>query len=378
MTDDITEQKNEQTQEADNTKEQETVENSGNDIQEKIKISDLMENHGVTVEDFQAVYEKNPEIIYALGGGETCKKLANSADRVVTKRRRGIPLTGHCLPGVRNIYSQASIDSLSCDIAREAMIKSRMPYQKTNGGGNGYIALEASGDYLTIKIENKAYNKPKNSPENKEMNDIVKDVNPGITVTVDSISDRMVRAKTGNNVGGTYGHIAVKRNDGCWGCDFKQETINFARYGEYARICIPKDAEISSEYANMLIEEANERSHDSHIRYSTENLNFKIPDIKDMIPAEVMINWRNNALNSDAKLQQILQLKDISSNETKTNPQQEQMTPEAKNTAKPEPQPEKVTKVKKQKEKPAEEKNTSKQPPTSQIIPSIMRFIKTR
>lgn len=234
-----------------------TVKQVANDTQERIKISDLMEKNGVTAEDFQAVYEKNPEIINDLGGGETCKKLARSADKVVTKYKGGLPLTGKCLPGVREIYNRERVDSLACDEARKALLESRKPFQKTNGGGNGYVALEASGDYIIIKIENKAYNKPKNGTENKEMNDMIKKVKPGITVTLDPIDDSTLRAKNGN--GGKYGHIAVKRNDGYWGCDFKQQTINFSRYGEYWRICTPKDAEISSKYAQMLIETANER-----------------------------------------------------------------------------------------------------------------------
>lgn len=224
-----------------------------------VKISELMQNYGITAEDFQAVYKDNPEIINALGGGKTCKKLAKSADRVITEYRNGKPVTGKCLPGVRDIYDKAGVDSLNNQTSRNAIIRSRFSYQKNNGGGNGYVGLEASGDYFTIKVKNEAYGKTKNGPEDKKMNELLQDIQPGITITVDSIENNSDRQKAGNTNGGKYGHIAVKRNDGNWGCDFNQNSINFDRYGKYARICVPKDAEISSEYAQMLIEYAQER-----------------------------------------------------------------------------------------------------------------------
>ena len=224
-----------------------------------MSVHELMEKYGVTAEDFQAVCEENPQLITCVGGGKTCEELAKSADRVQTKYQNGQPITGKCLPGVRSIYSQCKNDSLSCKAAQEAIVRSRLPYQSTNGGGNGFVALEASGNYITLAIENKAYGTPKNSAENAEMNRFVKGVQPGITLTVDSIEDPAMRQKCGNNNGGKYGHIAVKRHDNCWGCDFKQDTINFSRYGRYARVCVPTDAIVSGKYTQKLIERAQNR-----------------------------------------------------------------------------------------------------------------------
>lgn len=247
--------------------------------QQKTTITDLIDKNGVKPEDFQAVCDEHPELIYAIGGGNTCSALANAADDVVTRyvRKKGkmVASTGGCLPGTRRIYANASKDynipdSLNNEDSRRAIVESRLPYQKNNGGGNGYVALEASGDYITVSIENTAYGKQKNDPMNHEMNEKVRNIQPGITITIDSIEDVQTRKLLGNTAGGIYGHIAVKRNDGNWGCDFNQHSINFARYGKYARICIPKDAEISEEYAQLLIEQAQKRQEQENNNQKTD------------------------------------------------------------------------------------------------------------
>lgn len=236
-----------------------TEEKSTEDAQAKYSIQELMAEYNVLPDDFQTLCNKDPEIIKAIGGGKSCENLANAADKVRTKYNRGIAVTGYCLPGVRNIYNKCQNDSLSCQPAQTAIVASRLPYQKTNGGGNGYVALEASGNYVVFAIENKAYGKQRRGPEEQAMNDMVQQVQPGITLTVDSIENTQMRIKTGNTNGGKYGHIAVKRHDGNWGCDFNQKSINFTRYGKYTRICVPKDAYVSEEYAQKLIETAKER-----------------------------------------------------------------------------------------------------------------------
>ena len=226
-------------------------------IKGDLSISDLMKKYHVTADDLQAICDKIPEAIGEIGGGGTCKKLARAADKVRTKYGSdGKPKTGDCVIGTRRIYNNAGISSLSCKQAWDAMAEARKSYQNTNGGCNGYKALDASGDTISIAIKNTAYGKKRDSKEDLEMNEFFNLVQPGVTISVDSIEDPKVRAKQGNTKGGKYGHIAVKRSDGNWGCDFNQKDINFARYGEYAHISFPKDAKVPAELAKLLVAQA--------------------------------------------------------------------------------------------------------------------------
>ena len=222
---------------------------------------------GVKAEDFQAVFDKNPDLLGQIGGGPTCAKLAKAADKVVTKyRANGQAITGNCKLGVDTIHSRADLptDSLHTAPSLQAIEYDRMlhSYQgKARGGCNVDEGLLASGDYIIVDVENTAYLKNKNGPENKEMNQLFLTCQPGVTMTVDAVDDRSTaQAKT---AGGKYGHTAVKtsktsRNP--WACDFAQNDINFARYGKTAHVCFPKDAEASAEYAKMLIEQTQERT----------------------------------------------------------------------------------------------------------------------
>ncbi len=239
----------------------------------KVSVNDLLAA-GVTQEDIQAVFGNNPEMLSQIGGGPTCRALAASANDVETRYKKNPKTgkteaqTGRCKAGVDDIYTNARrkydlpSDSIHTKEALRAMDQDRRahPYQKESRGGcNVDEGLLASGDYIEIKVKNTAYLKPGSSRENREMNDLISGVQPGITISVDSIEDR--KKKQAGTAGGTYGHTAVKRSKGKdWSCDFEQGSINFSRYGEYIHVCVPKDAEIPEEYAKLLIAQAQERT----------------------------------------------------------------------------------------------------------------------
>ena len=229
--------------------------------QDKVNIDVLMAEAGVTKEDFQAVCDEHPEIIQNIGGGPTCQKLAGSADKVRNSYGADGKLkTGSCLSGVNNIYNNCKVDSLTNKDAYKYKVETLQPYQRgVPGGCCGYEVLEKSGDFISLSVKNSAYGYNSSIRSNEEMNDLFKKVQPGVTVTVDDIRDSSVRGKLGNTAGGKYGHIAVKRNNSQFACDFVQNKISFSRYGEYAHACFPKDAQISQEYAEMVIAKAQER-----------------------------------------------------------------------------------------------------------------------
>ncbi len=219
---------------------------------------------GVKPEDFQALLNEKPEFLGNIGGGPTCEALTKSANNVKTEYVNGKAKTGNCKAGVDTIHINAGlkIDSLHTSVATQAMEQDRIEHsyqKKSKGGGNVDEGLLASGNYIVLNVENKAYLKSKNSPENKEMNKLFLTCRDGVTMSVDSIEDRTI--PQANTAGGTYGHTAVRKSRGNpWGCDFDQEEINFARYGKTAHACFPKDAEVSEAYAKMLIEKAQERT----------------------------------------------------------------------------------------------------------------------
>ena len=228
---------------------------------ERVSINDLLQRTGVKPEDFQAVCNEHPEIIQNIGGGPTCARLAASSDNVRSRYVNGKVVTGSCLRGVDNIYAQCRNDSLSCREAQIAKQNYKRSYQSANGGTCGYAALEGS-----VAIRNDAYGTTdRKSPEYARMNNLFRGVQPGVTVTIDSIDDTNMRKRLGDTAGGKYGHIAVKRNDGNFACDFVQKDFNFCRYGEYAHACFPKDATISREYAEMVIARAQIRAADGNV-----------------------------------------------------------------------------------------------------------------
>ena len=227
---------------------------------------------GVTPEDFQAVFEQNQGLLGAIGGGPTCTKLAQAADKVVTKYKRDsktgkmVPDVGNCKTGVDNIHSSANLptDSIHSEPSLAAMEQDRKEhtYQGgSKGGCNVDEGLLASGDYIVIDVPNTAYLKQYKGPEWKEMNELFLTCQPGVTMSIDAVDDR--GTSQAQTAGGKYGHTAVRRSknsDHKWGCDFAQDDINFSRYGRTAHACYPKDAEVSEEYAKLLIEHAQQRT----------------------------------------------------------------------------------------------------------------------
>jgi hypothetical protein len=57
----------------------------GGEAKDKVTITSLMEQAGVTSADFQAVCNEHPELLGEIGGGKTCEALAKAADQVVTQ-----------------------------------------------------------------------------------------------------------------------------------------------------------------------------------------------------------------------------------------------------------------------------------------------------
>ncbi len=222
-----------------------------------INIKELYDDFGVTDEDLQKLYDENPEILKQIGGGPTCEEWAKQADKVETKYdENNKAITGGCLAGVQNIANMASMgDTLS--VAN--LEKYRKDYQgNSNGGCATHLALDASGDFMSIKIKNEAYGLGYDG-KNSLMDNIVGQLQPGVIISCDSIEDEKMRDKMGNTLGGRYGHVAVKRNDGCLACDFKQTDVNFGRYGEFIYVSYPKDAQMNRYYAKKLVEIASER-----------------------------------------------------------------------------------------------------------------------
>ena len=229
----------------------------GGKAKDKVSIDDLLAA-GVTEQDIQALYEKDHSLLGAIGGGTTCQRLTASANKKKSTSQ------GNCKTGVDEIHRRAGLetDSLHTVQAQRAiqLDKIQHPAQGNSGGGcNVDEGLLASGDYVEIKVKNTAYLKTKGGKEDREMNELFNTCQPGITMTVDSVPDRTT--KQAQTQGGIYGHTAVKRSVGePWACDFRQKSINFARYGEYAHACFPKDAEVPAEYAKLLIKQAQERT----------------------------------------------------------------------------------------------------------------------
>lgn len=246
----------------------------GGEAKDKVTITSLMKQAGVKSADFQAVCNEHPELLGEIGGGKTCEALAKAADQVVTRYGpNGKAKVGMCKSGVDAIHANAArryglpTDSLHSQKSQEAIVQYRRerPYQgKSNGGCNLYAGLENSGDYVTVAVKNTAYlaTGANTTAKNKEMNDLFIRCQPGVTMTIDDVGNR--RSSQAQTAGGKWGHTAVranktKRQGRPWACDFEQDEFNFARYGEYAHACFPKDACVSEEYAKMIIAKAQER-----------------------------------------------------------------------------------------------------------------------
>lgn len=235
--------------------------------QEQVTIETLMRQAGVTAEDIQVVANTHPEIISRIGGGRTCERLADEASR------RGGRALGQCGGGTRRIYEAAGCanDSINSPAARYARDQYRRNYPfKGNdpGADSFYIGLEASGNYVSIDIENHAYRKARGGQEDREMNEYLRTVQPGVTVSFDCVFERDI--SQAGTAGGKWGHVAVKRNDGKFQCDGTQSSINCARYGPQIHVSFPKDASIPREYALLLIQQQQERTSDPNSQYPAD------------------------------------------------------------------------------------------------------------
>jgi len=266
---------------------------------DKVSVQDLLDKAGVTSEDFQAVCDQHPELIQHIGGGATCGVLGTVATTVkneytTDKNGKKKVKAGRCHSGVIEIHRKANnivergknpdtkgamTDSLFTQEAKQAgeTYRKERPYQGGSNGGCSEVAMfKASDDYVTVAVPNKAYGKYKGCKESQELNSLFYGVQPGVTITVDSIEDNAMRKRQGNTNGGKWGHCAVKRKDGRFACDFVQTSIDFSRYGEYAHACFPKDASVPKEYAQMLIEQAQKRMGGIEQTQIVENTQTKV------------------------------------------------------------------------------------------------------
>lgn len=235
--------------------------------QDRVTIETLMKRCGVTAEDMQVVANEHPEIISQIGGGSTCQRLADEASR------RGGRALGQCGGGTRRIYEAAGCanDSINSPAARYARDQYRQNYPfkgRDPGADSFYIGLEASGNYVSIDVENRAYRGTKGGHEDCQMNGYLRTVQPGVTVSFDCVFDRGI--SQAGTAGGKWGHVAVKRNDGKFQCDGTQQSINCARYGPQIHVSFPKNASIPREYALLLIQQQQERTSDPNSQYPAD------------------------------------------------------------------------------------------------------------
>ena len=215
---------------------------------------------GVTPEDFQAVMDADPELAHNIGGGPTCKKnLANINVGLDPNAKSS------CLKSCQKIIPDSLGRTSFNDIAYNEYRNDRTWQGSINGGCAAYTVLDHSGDYISVGMKNKAYKKTKNSKEDKEMNEYVRQVRPGCVVSWDCIDDTETRLALGNTNGGKWGHVCVMgpvlpdgKSEGY--SYLRQKTFNNPRYGEELHISFPKDAEVSEEYAKLLIEHAQQRT----------------------------------------------------------------------------------------------------------------------
>ncbi|MBR2136519.1 MAG: hypothetical protein IJ852_00970 [Alphaproteobacteria bacterium] len=250
--------------------------------QEQVTIETLMRQAGVTAEDIQVVANAHPEIISQIGGGKTCEEAARSASS------RGGVARGQCGSGTRKVLVGArgmSCDSIQSNVAQNARAEySRsLGFQKGQAGGDSvYIGLEATGNYISIDIENEAYGKTTtyNGPLDRSMWTTVSKISPGAVLSFDPIFDPVWRQqaaaghKTYGNTpwtaGAIWGHAGVMTNDEDVQCDGRQKRIPFSRYGPQIHVSYPKDAFVPKEYALLCIQQAQERANDPNYEYPAD------------------------------------------------------------------------------------------------------------
>lgn len=218
-----------------------------------VSIQTLLDR-GITPDMFQSLCDENPQMIQCIGGGPTCDSLARAADQKASTAGR---MEGKCLAGVKDIYQRAQVDSLQYGNSATNLYRQQRSYQGTsNGGSSGYVALENSGDFISVSIPNQAYgtSNRRYTDQDNNMNGLVSGLRPGVTITIDDILDQNMRQTKGDTPGGRWGHIAVSTSrDGEFCCDGRQQSFNFPRYGENVHICFPKDACVDKNIAMQLI-----------------------------------------------------------------------------------------------------------------------------
>lgn len=232
----------------------------GAHMAEDVSIADLMKN-GVTQEDIQAVFRKNPETIEAIKAGPTGKNLA--------KRAAGVKgnCAGNCLSGVQTIHSGITTDSDTKRADKDVLSgqnpdwPAKVTGSPYNSACNTYKVLEKSGQYLTLTYPNKAYGKTESSAENQAMKDFNKKIPMGTTVCTDNnIPDGYRGRVDGLGLSAIHGHVWVIDTKGNSCSDGVQpDGPNFTRYGKNMHISIPKDCTVTKDFALEILKQKNAR-----------------------------------------------------------------------------------------------------------------------
>ena len=232
---------------------------------------------GVTAEDIQALADKEPTLAYNIKDGPTMSKIAEAAF-TFAKNNPGAKALGNCGTGLRNNVASKVGGIYQSALASQATY---LPSGIGSGGCTYWRRLEQSGQFITITRPNTAYvpedkltsADKRNLEQIKIMNNYTDLLPAGVTICWDNQivngkprSTNLPGAKN-NHAGGLQdGHTGAKAsppgtpsihvNDGI------QHNPHYAGwYGKYMHISYPIDALVSAEWAEKLIQQAQERTH---------------------------------------------------------------------------------------------------------------------
>ncbi|MBR5598481.1 MAG: hypothetical protein IKW39_00405, partial [Alphaproteobacteria bacterium] len=242
---------------------------------ETISLGDLLEKADVKAYEFQSAIDKDSLLLLSFQAGATNKALAKSADAVKAFRPQG-----RCLEGVQAIFSRAGYQYSNIISGGSPNWPEKLVGCSNNSACNAYVPLEKNGDFVIIKLENKAYKKPYSSKENEDMRSFVRQLSPGSIIITDNIipdnqETRHYRklVKEYGAGGKIHGHIAVMDNRKYFKSDGTEpKGPNFSRYGQIIRFPLPKDIEIPLDKAREIIAESERLKQEERVQL-TENSN---------------------------------------------------------------------------------------------------------
>lgn len=238
---------------------------------------------GVTMEDFQAVFEKDETLAFNMGNSASTNAIVNAAKNINNGRA-----TGYCGAGTQEVT-----DSIRGNPTSRALHSNTPQYALDQGipsdGASGYYArLEQSGNYIVLTKPNEACVDTTNVRNDKKRDYIINNRNSaankaaiermcdftdqlprGTIITWDNHTStdskgNITPIEGGNGI--TYGHVAYKitnpdDKDQAYKCDGVQKNPHTAGwYGKNIHMCYNIDSEVPAEYAKKLIEQAQERT----------------------------------------------------------------------------------------------------------------------